>query len=30
VSWHNPPLREIIAHPTVARVRNIFFLHAIS
>jgi hypothetical protein len=24
VCWHNPPLLEIIAHPIVPRVRNIF------
>jgi hypothetical protein len=30
VSWHNPPLLEIVAHPVVLRVRNIFCLPAIS
>jgi hypothetical protein len=28
VSWHNPPLLEIIAYPIVPRVRNIFFFLA--
>jgi hypothetical protein len=30
VSWHNPPLLEIVANPIVPRVRNIFFLVAVS
>jgi hypothetical protein len=30
VSWDNPPLLEIVAQSIVPRVRNSFFLHAIS